>query len=61
MRSDLPMLRSVSPFLRDGQFGVVSTVIVVSIADEGLYLSAVSSICPMFMDDTYSLRYVSRL
>lgn len=61
MRSDLPMLRSARSFLLAGQFGVVSTVIVVSSSDEGLYLSAVSLVCPMSLDDTHSLRYVSRL
>jgi len=48
-----------SPFLLAGQFGVVSTAIVVCYLDEGLYLYAVSSVCPMSLDDTRSFRYVS--
>jgi len=41
------MLWSVRPLQSVGQFGVVSTVIVVSSSDEGLYLSAVRLGRPM--------------
>lgn len=53
------MLRSVPPLLRVGQFGVVSTAIVVSSFDEGLYLSAARRSVRLAKVDTSLSGYVS--